>query len=210
MRPALPVFLFGWLALLPAVGQSGLSTPVSDSSPETALFDLIANEAKTGTWVFYNQAFVDVKNRKVSYSGSVYGAIKSIKLNECVVDIDAEVVDLFSGIAGKRQVSQQQDSTSYSYSFSLTTEIADTSEVIEARPFQLRRTTHSICADNSSCNFTWLRLTAGQPVFQMKVVTNDLLEFQGKTRQIMLPLCSAEAGHRLVTHLRDLAAARCR
>ncbi len=199
----------GLLALLPALGQRSASPVTDTSSVETSLLDLSAAEGRTGTYVFYTQSFVDSENRKASYTGSVYGAIKSIRINDCLVNVDAEIVDLFNGTVAGAPIAQQQDSSTYSYSFVLTRELVQSSEVIQARPIQLRRTTRSSCSDNSSCDFTWLRIKSTKPVFKETILTNGMREFQGTAHQLMIPLSSAEAGERLVANLRSLAAARC-
>ena len=206
------VIFLGMLALasLKAASQSSTLPGADPSSSERYLVDLGAAENQTGTYVLYRQSYLDAENRKVSYSGSIYGAIKSIKAEHCVVTLDAQVVDLFSGIVGKWSSGQQQDSTTYSISFPINRKVADSVEVIEARPAQLRRSTHSICPEKPSCTLHWLRIYGDRPEIQESIVTNDLLEFRGYVDHVAIPLSSTKAGDRLISELHALASTRCK
>jgi hypothetical protein len=178
-------------------------------SAERSLVASIESEEKRGVSVLYTQGFVDAANQKTFYSGSIYGAINAIKVNECQMQLDFIVADSFSGVVGKRPTGHLQDSSSYSITFSLTIEIADNLRLIEARPIQLRLSTHAVCSDGSSCAFTWLQIKTKNLEIKETRITNDAVDFQGTVNHILIPLSSADSGNQLIGLFRSFAKTRC-
>ncbi len=178
-------------------------------SPERNLVASIESEEKKGVSVLYTEAFVDTANQKTFYSGSIYGAINAIKVNECRMQLDFLVADSFSGVVGKRPTGHLQDSSSYSITFRLTSEIADNLRLTEARPIQLRLSTHAVCSDRTSCAFTWLQIKTKNLEIKETRITNDAVDFQGTVNHILIPLSSADSGNQLIGQFRSFAKARC-
>jgi len=193
-----------------ALSQSNSSFVGADGvSAERTLVAAIESEERNGVSVFYTQAFEDTENRRASYSGSIYGAINAIKVNECQMQIDFIVADSFSGAVGNRPTGHLQDSSSYSVTFSLTSEIADELRLMEARPIQLRLSTHSVCSERPSCSFTWLRIKTKSLEIKETRITNDAVDFQGTVDHILIPLSSADSGNQMIGLFRSFAKARC-
>ncbi len=181
------------------------SVPISSD-----LTSLAAEEAKRGVYVFYTQSFVDKENKRASYRGSVYGAIQEFELNRCELHIEAMIVDKFAGTVGKAPTGELQDTYRYSANLALTPEIAHGLSLIEARPAQLRDTTHSVCEQDSSCNFPWLRIRAKQRVIHETSTVNGALDFDGQVDHFVVPISSAEMGNRLMEQLQMIVGSRCR
>ena len=180
-----------------------------DVSAERNLVASVESEEKKGVSVFYTQAFVDRENQRTFYSGSIYGVINAIKVNECQMEIDFIVADSFSGVVGKTPTGHLQDNSSYSITFRLTSEIAENLRLIEARPIQLRPSTHAVCSETSSCSFPWLRIKTKNLEIKETRVTNDAVHFQGTVDHILIPLSSADSGNQLIGLFQSFAKARC-
>jgi hypothetical protein len=178
-------------------------------SAERNLVTSIESEEKKGVSVFYTQAFVDTDNQRTSYSGSIYGAINAIKIDGCRMHVDFIVADSFFGVVGKRPTGHLQDTSSYSLTFSLISEIADDLRLIEGRPIQLRVSTHAVCSERSSCSITWLRIKTKNLEINETRITNDAVDFQGTVDHILIPLSSADSGDQLIALFRSLARVRC-
>ena len=189
------------LSIAHAVAQNGAA--------EQTLASLIESDAKQGEWVFYRQRFLDNENKWARYDGSVYAAVTDLKIAGCRIDFETVQVDHFTGLVGKSETGEQQDSSSYSISFTLTRPIADALDIIEAPPVQLRKTTHAICDEKPSCALTWLRIRTKRPEIAETAVTNNLLEFRGTTSLALLPLSSADLGLKVIQQLRSLSNFHC-
>ncbi|HET6208538.1 MAG TPA: hypothetical protein VFD98_17100 [Terracidiphilus sp.] len=211
----MPVFTRTMVIALIAMAFSSIHALAQDTvalnnTPERVLIRLLESDKKDGEWVFYTQRFLDADNKWAQYRGSVYATVKDIKISDCRIEFGARIVDRFIGLVGKSATGEQQDSSSYSISFTLTRSIADALEMIEARPIQLRKTTHTTCDEKPSCALTWLRIRAKSSEITETVVTNDLLEFRGTTALALLPLSSSELGVKVIQQLRTLSGSRCR
>ena len=213
--PSANLIVIGLLVTLLArpnssLGQSNNSLGVEDGAfAERNLVASVELEEKRGASVPYTQAFVDTANQKTFYTGSIYGAINTIKVNECQMQLDFIVADSFSGVVGKRPTGHLQDSSSYSITFSLTSEIADDLRLIKARPTQLRFSTHAVCSDGSACAFTWLQIKTKNLEIKETMITNDAVDFQGTVNHILIPLSSADFGDQLIGLFQSFAKARC-
>lgn len=173
------------------------------------LASLAAEEAKRGVYVFYTQSFIDKENKRVSYRGSVYGAIQTFDVRGCEVKIEATVVDKFSGTVGHRPIGQLQDTYQYSASFVLTSEIAANTTLVQSRPAQLGSNTHSVCVEQASCSFWWVRMEAKHNVIHEVSTVNDSSDFNGQVDHFIAPVSSREAGNRLIDQIRAIADSRC-
>jgi len=189
------------LTMARAVAQTGTA--------EQILASLIESDAKQGAWVLYHQQFLDNENKWARYNGSVYAAVKDLKIAGCRMDFETVLVDHFTGLVGKSETGEQQDSSSYSISFTLTRPIADALEIIEVPPVQLRRSTNAICDEKPSCALTWLRIRTKRPEIAETVVTNNLLEFRGVTGLALIPLSSSELGLKVIGQLQSLSNLHC-
>ena len=196
-------FLILFVAFLPTRSQSANESGAS--SPEAMLKDLATAEAKRGVVVFYTQSFIDKENQRASYQGSVYGGIQELKLNGDEVTIETLMVDKFSGTVGKAPTGEQQDSYLYSITFVLTGEIARSLTLIQARPAPLGQHTNTICSDNPSCAFTWLRIEARRPVMKETTLLNGSLTYSGRVDHFLVPLSSPAAGNGLIEQLSVVA-----
>jgi len=185
-------FLILFVALRPTRSQSANESGAS--SPEAKLLDLAAAEAKRGVVVFYTQSFIDKENQRASYQGSVYGGIQDVKLNGDEVTIEMLMVDKFSGTVGKAPTGEQQDSYLYSITFVLTGEIARSLRLVQARPAPLGNHTNTVCSDNPSCAFSWLRIEASRPVMKETTMLNGSLTYSGRVDHFLVPLSSPAAG----------------
>jgi len=194
------------LSLAHAAAQNNAAR---NGAAEQTLASLIESDAKQGEWVFYHQRFLDSENKWARYNGSVYAAVKDLKIAGCRIDFEADVVDHFTGLEGKAETGEQQDSSAYSISFTLTHSIAEALEIVEAPPVQLRKTTNALCDERPSCALTWLRIRTKRPEIAETVVTNNLLEFRGATRMALLPLSSSELALKIIQQLRSLSKLHC-
>ena len=192
-------FLILLLTLPPSRSQS--ANEPGPSSAEAKLLDLAAAEAKRGVVVFYTQSFIDKENQRASYQGSVYAGIQEMKLNGDEVTIETLMVDKFSGTVGKAPTGAQQDSYVYSVTFVLTGEIARSLTLIQARPAPLGQHTNTICSDNPSCAFTWLRIEASRPVMKQITMLNGSLTYSGRVGHFLVPLSSRAAGNGLIEQI---------
>jgi hypothetical protein len=188
-------------------GRSQQSDQALSRSSELA--SLTAEEARRGIYVFYTQSFVDEENKRASYRGSVYGAIQKFGLNGCELEIQAMIVDKFAGTVGNRPTGELQDTYRYSATVMLSPEIAGALTLIEARPAQLGPNTHSVCEQDSSCSFQWLRIEAKQKSIRETSTVNDSPSFNGQVTRFVVPISSAEMGKRLIDVLRTIAGSRC-
>ena len=193
--------------MLLVIAAQGWSQSVPTSSDLAAL---AAEEAKRGVYVFYTQSFVDKENKRASYRGSVYGAIQKLEVNRCELHIEAMIVDKFAGTVGRAPTGELQDIYRYSATFVLTPEIAHGVSLIEARPAQLRDSTHSVCEQDLSCDFRWLRIRARQRVIHETSTVNDALDFDGQVDHFVVPISSADMGNRLIEQLQTIAGSHCR
>lgn len=180
-----------------------------ENSTSSDLASLAADEAKRGVYVFYTQSFIDKENKRTSYRGSVYGAIQSFEVKDCELKIEAVIVDHFAGTVGRGPTGPLQDTYRYSATLLLTSDIATGATVIEARPAQLGRNTHSVCDERASCNFWWLRVRAKEPAIHEISSVNDGREFNGQVDHFVVPVSSAEVGKQFIDRLRAMADSRC-
>jgi hypothetical protein len=174
------------------------------------LSSLTAEEARRGVYVFYTQSFIDKDNQRASYRGSLYGAIQKFELNGCELKIETVIVDKFSGTVGRAPTGPLQDTYRYSASLSLTPEIAAAAVVLEARPAQLGRNTHSVCDENASCDLPWLRIQAKSPVIHEISSVNNARDFDGQVDHFVVPISAPGIGNRLIAQMQAIADSRCR
>jgi hypothetical protein len=179
-------------------------------SEESKFLTAIEAEEKKGAYVFYTQTFIDEENKKVSYRGSIYGAIKTAKLEGCSLAIDVLILDKFSGLVGKKQTRDQEDSQLYSVRFTLSSEIANTLELVEARPVQLADGTNTVCVEKPSCAFTWLAIKSKDPAIRERRITNELIDFDGQTDRFLVPMSSSDSGKQLIEIIQSLADVQCK
>lgn len=196
--------------IVPRVAQ-----PISQDGstlPPDAKRDLLAvieSDESKGEWVFYHQRFLDSDNQWVQYQGSVYAAVQKMKIETCKVDMETVIVDHFAGTVGKTGTGQQQDTSTYDISFTLTPEIAKQLQVVEARPAQLRRTTHAICDEKPSCELTWVRIESAGRKITERITTNDQIEFSGQASTAVLPVSSSDVGSAVIKYFQVLANSGC-
>jgi hypothetical protein len=196
--------VLSWMLAFPPVSPRA-------SSPDGAsgIVELLEADSRIGEWVFYHQRFLDSDNQWAEYQGSVYAAVKEVKLDECRIEMKTAIIDKFTGIVGKIGTGEQQDSTYYELSFTLSRPIAQTMEVVEARPSQLRRTTHSECDERPSCELTWVRFKSPQHRISERVSMNDQTEFNGATTTAVFPVSSTAIGSKAIKELQLLANSKC-
>jgi hypothetical protein len=181
----------------------------SFSKPGQSLVQLIEADIPKGEWVFYRQRFLGSDNQWAQYQGSIYAAVQNMKINKCRIEMQTLVVDQFMGIVGKSSTGQQQDKTVYGISFTLTLPIAETMEVVEARPSQLRRTTHAVRDEKPSCELTWVRFKSAEHRISERISTNDQIEFSGGTNTAVFPVSSPDVGSAAIKQLQLLANSDC-
>ena len=78
------VTVVGVILIIPSIGQTvaqGGSTLAPDAKRN--LMDLIESDRSKGEWVFYRQRFLDTDNQWAQYEGSVYAAVKNLKIEKC-------------------------------------------------------------------------------------------------------------------------------
>jgi hypothetical protein len=177
--------------------------------PGQSLVELIEADKRKGEWVFYRQRFLSSDNQWAQYQGSIYAAVQSMKINKCRIEMQTLVVDKFTGIVGKSSSGQQQDKTIYEISFTLTLPIAETMEVVEARPTELRRTTHAVCNEKPSCELTWVRFKSAERKISEQISRNDQIEFSGGTSTAVFPVSSPDVGSAAIKQLQLLADSDC-
>ena len=199
--------LLVWLGVTPARSQSVLP-PVS-RPPEAELLTLAEAEEARGIYVSYRQSFVDQEKARARYHGSVYSALQSLKLEGCVLKIETTTVDNFSGTVGRAETGEQQDSYTYSVTFRLTREGADAMMQVRARPAPLGAHTNTVCAENPSCAFSWLRMQTSRRDMEQITTLNHFVIYSGHVDHFLIPLSSPEAGNQLMGELRTMADSRC-
>jgi hypothetical protein len=126
-------------------------------------------------------------------------------MNGDEMTIETLMVDKFSGTVGKAPTGAQQDSYLYSVTFVLTGEIVRSLMLVQARPAPLGAHTNTICADNPSCAFSWLRIEASRPVMKQTTILNGSLTFSGRVDHFLVPLSSRAAGNEMIEQLRLVA-----
>lgn len=201
------VFLSSFICRVAA--QNGANPSSSSASSAQGIVELIAADTRKGEWVFYRQRFRSSDNHWVQYQGSIYAAVQNMKINKCQIDMQTLVVDQFTGVVGKSDTGQQQDKTVYEISFTLTRPIAASMEVVEARPSQLRRTTHAVCDEKPSCELTWVRFRSAERQISERISTNDQTEFSGGTSTGVFPVSSPDLGSTAIKQLQLLANSQC-
>ncbi len=174
-----------------------------------SLVELIEADGRKGEWVFYHQRFLSSDKQRAQYQGSIYAAVQNMKINKCRIEMQTLVVDQFAGIVGKSGIGQQQDKTVYEISFPLSRPIAETMEVVEARPSQLRRTTRAVCDERPSCELTWVRFRSAEHKISELISTNDQVEFNGGTSTAVIPVSSPDVGSAAIKQLQLLANSDC-
>lgn len=189
--------------------QDGANSLSHSADSAQGVADLIAADTHKGEWVFYRQRFRSSDNHWVQYQGSIYAAVQNMKINKCRIDMQTLVVDQFTGMVGKSDTGKQQDKTVYEISFTLTRPIAESMEVVEARPSQLRRTTHAVCDDKPSCELTWVRFRSADRQISEQISTNDQAEFSGATSTGVFPVSSPDIGSTAIKQIRLLANSQC-
>lgn len=199
-------------ALLLFVTASALCAAQHSTEPDSAqtlFLDTATSEEKTGEYIFYTQSFKDRDNDRASYRGSVYGVVRNVKLDGCTMTAEVLIADSFSAVVGKTKIDHQQDTYIYRASLVLTRELINGSAVMQARPVQLARSTHSQCEGDGSCAFTWLRLQAKRRVIKEISTINDMVDFEGMVDHVLMPLSSPAAGKEWITRMQALADSRC-
>jgi|SRR5579863_4853444 len=199
----------GYLLLLLAIGVNQARSQDQAGSRASVLSSLIAEESRRGVYVFYTQSFVDKENKRASYRGSVYGAVQEFELNGCELKIETVIVDKFSGTVGRAATGELQDTYRYSARLLLTPEITGSAEVLEARPAQLGRNTHSVCDENAGCSLPWIRIQAKRKVIREVSSVNDAQNYDGPVDRFVVPVSSARIGRQLIEALRASADSEC-
>lgn len=179
------------------------------ASVQSDLISAAEAEERKGEYVFYTQSYVDSEKQKVSYRGSIYGAIQNVVLDGCLLKVNIQIVDKFSGVVGKKQTGEQADSQHYSVRLTLTSKIADALQLVEARPVQLANGTNSVCPEKPSCAFTWIAIREPKTLIKESRTTNEFVDFDGHTDHFLVPVSSADAGKQLIQRIRTLAQAHC-
>ncbi len=186
----------------------GVAAP--DESPAVASFLQAAEaESKKGSYLFYAQSFVDKQNERVTYGGSVYGVLRNVKLDGCAMSAEIQIVDLFSGTVGGNPIGQKQDVDEYTVTVPLTRDLAEALKVVQARPEQLSRSRHTVCREEASCLFTWLRMDVKGKVIHETQAVNHVIHFDGYTDHLVVPVSSVDAGNELIKDLRSVADSGC-
>lgn len=133
----------------------------------------------------------------------------NLKINGCDLNIDVTLQDIFTGIEGKKQTGRQIDTYNYSFSFTLTREIAGKLQLEQAPPAPLAANTNAICARRRSCSFEWLAVRSPKSVLWEKRVLNGFFDFDDATDRFQIPVSSAESGAGLIAGMKALAVDRC-
>jgi len=164
---------------------------------------------RRGVYVFYKQSFIDKENKRASYQGSIYGAIQKFELNGCELKIETVIVDKFAGVVGLEPTGQQEDSFRYFASLTLTRDVVAGAALVDARPAQLGRNTHSVCDESTSCALPWLRVQLKRRLIHEISTVNNSLDFSGQVDQFVIPISSRAIGSQLIDVLRAIENARC-
>jgi hypothetical protein len=198
------------ILIIPRIGRP-IAQDGSTETPEAKrnLVDVIESDRRKGEWVFYHQRFLDADNQWVQYQGSVYAAVQNIKIERCQVDLQTVIVDHFGGVVGDTGTGQQQDTSTYVISFTLTPAIATELQVVQARPAQLRRTTHAICDEKPSCELTWVRIKGEGHKITESITTNDQMEFSGPANAAVFPVSSSDVGSAIIRYFQVFANSNC-
>jgi hypothetical protein len=211
LRQIVVCFVLLSVSTLPLHGQDrNANGNVDAAAAQRDLLLAAEAEARKGAYVFYTQHYIDKENQKAFYRGSVYGALKSFKLDGCSLKVDVVIVDRFSGVVGKKLTGDQADSQQYTFSLNLTSDIAGALALIEARPAQLGRATNSVCTEKPSCAFTWLAIRATGSSIKESRITNEFVDFEGRADRFLIPVSSPEAGGQLIGQMQAFANAQCR
>ena len=205
------VAVVGLILIIPCLSQP-IAQDGSTLTPDAKrdLVDAIESDKNKGEWVFYHQRFLDSDNQWVQYRGSVYAAVQNVKIETCKVDMETVIVDRFGGMVGKSGTGRQQDTSTYAISFTLTAAIAKDLHVVEARPAQLRRSTHAICDEKPSCELTWVRIKSAAHTITERITTNDQIEFNGQASTAVFPVSSPDVGSAVIKYFQVLANSNCR
>jgi len=209
-RMSASLFVLGSLFISPLCSIAAQAAAAPASKPGQSIAELIESDSRNGEWVFYRQRFLNSENQWAQYRGSIYAAVQNIKIDEkCRIELQTLVVDHFRGIEGRSGSRQEEDTTVYEISFTLTRLIAETMEVVKARPSQLRSTTHSVCDEKPSCELTWVRFKSPERKISERISTNDQIEFSGETSTGVFPVSSLETGSTAIKQLQRLAKLNC-
>lgn len=209
-RTSVSVFVLSSLFMSPLCRLSAQADATDSSKPGQSISELIESDARKGEWVFYRQRFLNSENQWAQYHGSIYAAVQNIRVDDrCRIELQTVVVDHFTGVEGKSGNRQQEDKTVNQISFTLTRTIAETMEVVKARPSQLRRTTHSECDEKPSCELTWVRFKSTEHKISERISANDRIEFSGETSTGVFPVSSSDVGSTAIKQLRALARSNC-
>jgi hypothetical protein len=211
MKSTLAALVLFTLIRLPSLCQENRVSGKNGAVAAQAGFLRAAEaEEKRGAYILYRQSYIDKENQKAVYRGSIYGALKTVNLDGCLLKIDVAIVDKFSGVVGGKLTGELADSQQYSFSLTLTSEIARTLALVEARPAQLGTATNSVCAEKPSCAFTWLAIRATGSSIKESRITNEFVDFEGRADRFLIPVSSADAGRELIGQMQDFANAQCR
>ena len=202
--------LFSLIRLQSLCQESHVSGKNDAATAQAEFFRAAEAEEKRGAYILYDQRYIDKENQKAVYRGSIYGALKAVNLDGCLLKIDVVIVDKFSGVVGGKQTGELADSQQYTFSLTLTSEIARALALVEARPIQLARETNSVCAEKPSCAFTWMAIQAPGSAIRESRVTNEFVDYRGDAGRFLIPLSSPDAGRQLISQIQDLANARCK
>jgi hypothetical protein len=181
----------------------------SDDSARLSILKLLEADSRIGEWVFYHQRFLNADNQWAEYRGSVYAAVEEVKIEECRIDMRTVIIDRFTGVVGKFGRPEQQDRTAYEISFILSQPIAHSMEAVQARPSQLRRTTHSQCDEKPSCELAWVRFKSAEHKIAELVSANGQTEFNGVTSTAVFPVSSSDMGTKAIKGFQLLANSKC-
>ena len=170
------------------------------------LLDFIATEQQRGSVLTYAQSYVDDQNEKVNYHGTLYAGIHHFKLDECKVTVRVSIQDTYSGAIEHRsfgrvhleQTGEQKDLTVYEYRFGLGELSADAVHARSAVPAQLNINTSVRCEEESSCNLSWIQITAPDGKIAETRTVNGIQDVDSKAKAIVLPMASPEVAAQAV------------
>ena len=191
-RAAFVLFL---IANLPAINVVGQTTPEAGE-----LLKFIASEQQRGSVLTYSQSYVDDKNERVSYSGTLYAGIHLFKLDECKVTARVAVEDRYSGAIEHRslgrvrlqQTGELKDDTVYEYRFALGDLSADGVRALRAVPAQLNINTSVHCEEDRSCTLSWIQITAPNRIIAETSTVNGIQDVDARAASMVLPMESSE------------------
>jgi len=169
-------------------------------------------EEKKGTEVFYTQNYRSGR-RLVLFKGTLYAGITAFTAKKCELTVGTTIVDRYSGQINRSNVNDTQSIYNYSIVFGLTPDLADSLQIIEARPSQLENGTHAVCAEKRACTMSWLEIRAKRQVIKLTSITNDIehydgfvKDFDGMVNRFWIPVSSQDAGNDLISRLKSFAA----